>query len=281
MDNISFSVLLSVYHADKTAYLDTAISSIIYQSFPPTEIVLVKDGPIPKDIDNIIEKWRVFRPKLFKIITLKRNCGLGTALKIGLEACTNEVVARMDSDDISEPHRFQRQYEYLARNCEVDIVGSYISEFKLEPNRPFAIRRVPIEHFQIKKMARYRSPLNHVSVMFRKDAVIKAGGYDSFLFQEDYYLWVRMLLHCSKFANIPEVLVKVRVEQGMFGRRRGFKYLVNELKLHLWFYKKGFIGVTELLRNCGIRIVLRLMPCVVLEKVYSIIRKTMIPSYCR
>lgn len=273
MDDIRFSVLISVYCASEASYLDAALKSIINQSLPPAEIILVKDGPVSKEINDVIEKWRNPRPKLFKVIALKMNCGLGETLKVGLEACTNELVARMDSDDISEPHRFQRQYEYLMKNREVAAVGSYISEFKLDPKCPLAIRRVPIEHLQIKKMARYRTPLNHVSVMFRKDAVIKSGGYIPFLLQEDYYLWVRMLLCGLKFANIPEVLVNVRIDEEMFKRRRGFKYLVNELKMHLWFYKNKFITAPELLRNCVIRIVFRLIPNVILKKVYTLIRR--------
>lgn len=255
-----FSVLLSVYEKENPNYFEKSLESILQQSILPSEIVIVQDGSLPTKLYNICKYYYEKYPKLIKIISLEENCGLGMALQIGLTKCSFNLVARMDTDDIAKPERFEKQVRVFQEDKEVAIVGSYIDEFSESVENVESIRKVPITNSEIKQFAKMRNPFNHMTVMFRKSAVLDAGNYQPFHLCEDYYLWFRMLVKGYKMKNLPESLVFARVDKNMFKRRGGLKYFLQEIKLQNIFYKSNFISFFEYVRNIVIRVTVRLMP---------------------
>ncbi|MBO0959951.1 glycosyltransferase [Neobacillus sp. MM2021_6] len=255
-----FSVLISVYQKENPLYLDIALNSILDQTLVPIEVVLVKDGPLTQLLNEVIDKYIEMYPGLFKIVSLDKNVGLGNALSIGLTHCSNEIIARMDTDDISLPYRFERQIEAMKKDSTISVLGSWIAEFDNDPDEISSIRAVPIDYEEIKKKAKYRNPLNHMSVVFRKSAVISVGNYQPFLWNEDYFLWVRLLVNDFKITNIEDVLLKVRTGESMYSRRGGFKYLLSEIKLQKVFLDLKFTNVFDFGRNLFIRSGVRFLP---------------------
>ena len=208
---MNFSVCTSVYKNDNPEYIKEALDSLlVYQSVKPTEIVLVQDGPVPYETSRLLQDYLDKYGKLFHIIKLEKNGGLGNALKIGVENAKYDIIARMDSDDIAAPDRFEKQIAYLESHPECDIVGGQMTEFIGEPEHIVGRREVPLTNEEIYDYMKSRCALNHVTVMFRKEAVLKAGNYQDWFWNEDYYLWVRMMMVGCKFANIPDVAVNVR-----------------------------------------------------------------------
>ncbi len=189
----------------------------------------------------------------FKIIYLEKNQGHGNARRVGLSNCSNELVALMDSDDISLPNRFYYQLNAFANNPNLDIVGGQITEFIEEPRNIIGKRVVPEKHEDIKKYMKKRCPMNQVSVMFKKSSVLRAGGYLDWYCEEDYYLWIRMFLTNSIFANVSQTLVNVRVGNEMSARRGGMKYFNSEKRIQKLLLKKHFISFFRYVFNVTIR----------------------------
>ena len=266
---MKFSVLISIYKNEIPSFLDEALNSILNQTTKPSEIVLVKDGSLTKELDDIITKYNINNINLFKIIQLKENVGLGKALNIGIQNCKYDIVARMDSDDISTCDRFEKQLKILKENKKIDIVGSYIGEFSISKEKIDKIRKVPIEDIEIKKYSKRRNPLNHVSVMYKKQAVLDAGNYQHSLYTEDYDLWVRMFINGCEAINIPQVLVKVRCNDHMYQRRGGLKYIKSEYHLQNRFLKLKHITLYEFVTNIALRVGVRIIPNKLRKIVYT------------
>jgi glycosyltransferase involved in cell wall biosynthesis len=260
---------MSVYERENPDYLSMALDSVLNQSVRPQELVIVQDGPLTSQLDAVLSQYRQCYSSQVKLIKLEKNVGLGTALSIGLQQCRNSIIARMDSDDISDPKRFEKQLKILNNCPEIDIVGSWISEFSSDPRESISVRQVPLMHDEIYGYAKYRNPMNHMTVMFRKEAVLEAGNYQDLPFFEDYFLWIRMLKNGSKFSNLSENLVSARIGNKMFGRRRGVSYLKRELKLLTIMKKTGFINNYELTRNSCIRTLVRILPAELVGIVYK------------
>ena len=270
---MNFSVLLSVYSKEKAAYLQEALFSIEKQTLKPDEIILVKDGPLTEELDAAIAHFIEYSYIPYTIIPLERNVGLGEALNRGLFVCSYEWVVRMDADDIALPDRFEKQFAYLEKYPDTDILGGWICEFDCDAAQCDRERRVPSSHDEIVHFAKYRNPLNHMTVVFRKEAVLDAGGYKPMNGFEDYYLWMRMLQKGKRFANLPEVLVKVRAGRDLIRRRQGWQYAKSEWQLEMAAYRLGFWGPFDVARNLFVRILPRLLPVVVTEKLYNLLRK--------
>lgn len=237
-----YSVLMSLYIKEKPEYLKQSIQSMIEQTLKPDEIVIVKDGPITQELQAVLDEYKGEYPKLFHIVGYETNRGLGKALNYGLKRCRNELVARMDTDDISRHERCEQQAKYLLMHSSADIVGGDIAEFMGDKGNVVGIRAVPLTHREIVRYMRTRCPLNHVSVMFKKSAVMRAGGYRDWFWNEDYYLWIRMLEHGCRFGNTGTILVDVRVGADMYSRRGGWKYFKSELGLQNYMLKRKMIG---------------------------------------
>lgn len=257
---IPFSVLISVYKKEKTEYLKQALQSVVDQTLRPTEIVIVKDGLLTKELDDCIEDFQKEYPKLFKILAFKENRGLGLALRDGVKACKYEYIARMDSDDISKPDRFEKQFGYLQKHPETALLGTWITEFSKDENKPDTVTKLPCIHQEIIKFAKRRNPFRHVTVVFKKISVIQSGNYREFLWFEDYDLFVRILQKGYIAANIPEYLVNVRADKDMFTRRGGWQYLKQDYKFQKQLLKTKFIGKTVFIINITIRSIVRLIP---------------------
>ena len=252
---MKYSVLMSVYKNETVAFFNTAVESLLSQTVPPDEIVLVRDGRVYEELQAAIDGYVTRYPALFTYLPLEENGGLGKALGYGLPHCRNEIVGRMDTDDICLPDRFEKQLDFLASHPEVDIVGGNISEFMGNPEEIVDYRTVPQSHEEIVEYLKSRSPMNHVTVAFRKSAVLKAGSYENFYLFEDWYLWVRLYLDGAKFANLDDVLVNVRVLD-MAKRRGGMKYYRSCKRLLKFMKDKGVIGFgayteTKVVRFCG------------------------------
>lgn len=260
-NELRFSVLMSVYYKENPSWFKTALDSVINQTLQPNEIVLIEDGKLTDELYKGIEEYKNQYSNLFKIIPLEKNSGLGEALRIGVLNCSNELIARMDTDDIAKNDRFKKQIQFFQEHPNVDLVGSWISEFEDEPDKIISYRQLPIEHQEIYKFGQFRCPVNHMTVMYRKDAVLKAGNYQTFKNIEDYYLWGRMLKQGAVFANIPECLVNVRAGNSMLKRRANLTYFFNsEFPLHTELYKMGFINLKQYLRNICSKFLLRAIP---------------------
>lgn len=257
---IQFSVLISVYKKEKPEYLKTALQSIINQTLKPTEIVIVKDGLLTQELDDCIKKYENKYPELTKIVAFRENRGLGLALRDGVTACKYDYIARMDSDDIAKPDRFAKQFQYLKQHPETALLGTWITEFSKDENKPDTLTELPCTHQGILKYAKKRNPFRHMTMLLKKEAVIKAGNYRDFLWFEDYDLWVRMLQKGYIAANIPEYLVSVRADEEMFARRGGWRYLKQDLKFQQWLLNVKFITAFEFLINITVRVIVRIMP---------------------
>ena len=258
-----FSVLISVYYKEIPRYLDRALQSITDdQILKPDEIVLIKDGPLTKELDEVIGKFKKKYPNLFKIVTLEKNYGLGKALNIGLENCTYELVARMDGDDISKPERFKKQIEIFQKNPKLDIVGSWIDEFieKDEEIIVRSIRKVPETSEEIYQKLKSICAFNHPTVMYRKSKIIEVGSYLQEFVLEDYYLWIRLAMSGANMYNLQESLLNFRITEGTSKRRGGFKLLKSDIKFQKKLYKLSFIDKIEVLGNLVKYFIYRLLP---------------------
>jgi len=223
---MDFSVLMSVYIKESPEFLEKSLESVlITQTLTPSDVVLVKDGPLTNELEDVIKKFKSEFPNQLNVIGLEKNLGLGKALNIGLENCKYDLVARMDSDDISVEHRFETQLRYFEENHTLDVVGGNIIEFYDFPSQPVAERKVPSTMQEIVEMMKRRNPMNHVSVMFKKSAVLRAGGYKHLPYLEDYYLWVRMVETNCLMINIDDTLVYVRTGAEMYKRRGNKEYI--------------------------------------------------------
>ena len=254
-----FSVLLSIYKKEKPEHFSLALKSILKQTICPNEIIIVKDGMLTKELENTILFFKKKYP-IIHIIELSSNQGLGKALNEGLKHCTYDIVARMDTDDIALPDRFEKQVDFMENHPEIDACSAWIDEFIDSPNNIISRRTLPETPEELYKFGKSRNPLNHPAVMFRKSAVIKAGGYQHFPLFEDYYLWVRMIMNGSKLYNLQESLLYFRSSKEMYKRRGGLKYALTEIKFQILLHKIGYISIYQMFRNCCTRFIARIIP---------------------
>ena len=269
---MKLSVLMSIYHKEKAEYLNRAMQSIWdNQTIKPSEIVLVEDGKLTDELYESIKLWREKLGDSLKSISLEQNVGLGDALNIGLQSCSYEMVARMDTDDIAHPQRFEKQLKVFTNN-NIDICGSWVSEFVEDEKNIVSFRKVPQSHMEIVAFAKKRNPINHPAVMYKKSMLENAGGYKKMIWFEDYYLWIRMILNGAKFSNIQEALVNMRAGYGQLERRSGFKYAIEEYKFQKEIFSLRFISRKELVQNITIRFLSRIVPKFLVKKIYKFLR---------
>lgn len=265
------SVLMSVYKKDQPAHFDLAIKSIYEQTFKDFELVLVADGPLTDGLHKVLNNWKeVFGGKM-KIICLKENQGLAKALNEGLNHCSFDLVARMDSDDYSEPDRLKIQYDFMGKHSEVDLLGSYIGEFIDNENKIILIREVPLSHEDIVKKMWFQNPINHVTVMFRKKSVLEVGKYDPF-YGDDDFLWAKMLTAGKIFQNLSLCLVRVRIGNDMH-KRRGVKLFCHDFRVKKYLLKNKKMNFIQFIFITSILLVFRIMPSFVRKILYFRIRK--------
>jgi glycosyltransferase involved in cell wall biosynthesis len=266
---MKFSVLLSVYYKESPSNLKKALCSIIDQTITPNEVILVEDGKLNQKLYDVIDYFIDKYPKIIKVIKLEKNQGLGKALSIGLKKCKYDLIARMDSDDISKNNRFEKQLKVFKKNPDIDIVGSWVKEFENNIDNIISKRKVPETNEKILKFAKQRNPFNHPTVMYRKKSVLDAGNYIDFYLNEDYYLWLRMLNMGFQGYNIQESLLYFRVSKDTFKRRGGVKYAVQDIKLQNKMLKMEFINNYEYIINILTKPATRILPNFLREYIYK------------
>lgn len=244
---MSFSVLMSIYKGEKVEYLKQALDSIMVQTLQPSEVILMEDGPLTKELYTVINEYKAQYP-ILKTYQIQKNVMLGRALAKGVRLCSNEIVARMDTDDIALPNRFQKQYDYLIKNPTISVIGSSIQEFS-DDHLFSAKKYMPETTKEIREYIKYRNPLNHMTVMFRKKDVLKAGNYRHIPLLEDYDLWNRMIVKGYQFHNLADVLVKARTNYERYTKRGGWKYCRTFFKLRIMQYQLGILNKWELIKG--------------------------------
>lgn len=249
---MDFSVLMSVYKNEKVAFFKEAMNSVIDQTMPPEEIVLVRDGVVYQELQEAIDEYLSKYPSLFTYIPLEENGGLGNALRIGLAKCRNELVARMDTDDVCVCDRFEKQVACFEKNPRLDMVGGNIAEFTESIEQIIDYRCVPQTHDEIIERLKSRSPFNHQTVMFKKQSVLNVGNYETFYLFEDWYLWIRMFLGECIFENVQDVLVNVRIT-GMANRRGGMKYYKSCQNLLKYMLRNKVINRATYMKSNAVR----------------------------
>lgn len=247
MVNKKYSVLMSLYYKENPEFLKLSIESMLNQSIKPDQIVVVKDGKLTEELDKVVEYYISMEPSLFTVVTLDKNLGLGLALNEGLKKCSNELVARMDTDDISVKDRCELQVEEFLKDKKLSIVGSMINEFYDNPNNIVSSRIVPTKHEDILKFSRRRSPFNHPTVMYKKSEVLACGGYHDVKRKEDIDLFGRMLNQGYIAMNIDKPLLLFRSNQDNYKRRKSWSNCKSYISVIYDFWKKGYSGTSDLL----------------------------------
>lgn len=250
---------MSVYFKERPEWLRQAIESVFNQTVKPAEVVLVEDGTLTAELEAVVKEFEARHAEL-KVIRCKENHGLGKALNLGLKHCSHDLVARMDTDDISKPWRFEYQIKTFEEMPDLSVCGGWINEFCTSPEEIISQRCTPMTSAEIYDFGKQRNPMNHMTVMFRKSDVEYSGGYQDFPLFEDYFLWVRMLLAGYKFHTLQKPIVDVRTDTGMIARRGGLRYALVEMRLQVLFFGLRYITFGTMLRNICIRFTARVMP---------------------
>lgn len=242
----NYSVLMSVYCKEKAQYLEYAIQSMLDQTISPNEFILIKDGPLTKELDLVIERFVSANPGLFNIIVNENNIGLGPALAKGVIASSNELIARMDSDDFVVENRVEQQLKIFESDSSLGVVGSFESEFIDNIDNVVSVHRVPEKDDEIKKFMRRRCAVLHPTVILKKSDVLASGNYHDVRLYEDYDLFARMIFeHDVKCYNIQDSLYYIRTSEDFFERRGGYSYAKTALKFKWTQFRKGHMSFAD------------------------------------
>lgn len=263
---MKFSVLMTIYIKDNPIYLYKALLSIIKQTLVPTEIVIVKDGAVTDSILKVLEKAKTKHNNI-KIISLEENKGQSKALNQGLLNCSYDLVARMDSDDVSTKRRFELQIDAFNKDYSIDAVSGTTEDFSSD-GKKYGRRVLPQGGEELYQFSKKRSPLNHGAVMYKKEKVLEVGGYKKFIQVQDYILWADMLANNCKFYNLKEILLKVRVDDE-YSRKGTKNYIKEEILLQKYLCKKDIISRFEMYKNILMKIGVRIFPKPILLYIYQ------------
>lgn len=258
--NLRYSILMSVYYKEKPEWLDLSIKSMLNQTVKSDDFVIVKDGPLSKELDEVIEKYRRSYPDVFNVVSLKNNIGLGPALAVGIKECKNELIARMDSDDYSLPNRCEKQLKCFEINPNLDVVGCFESEFINKIDNVISIHKVPETSKEIDKFMRRRCGILHPTVIYKKSAVLKCGNYNDVPLYEDYDLFIRMMKNSCKSYNIQQSLYFIRINEDFYKRRGGIRYAKTVLSFKRSQYKDGYFSLKDYLVSGWGQAIVCLMP---------------------
>ena len=269
-----FSVLMSVYIKENPIFLKDAIKSIQNQTMKPSEIILVEDGPLTSELYQVLDQIEAESAIPVKRCPLEENQGLGLALRYGVLQCQYDSIARMDTDDIAVPDRFEQQI-HLMEQENLDLLGGHIAEFIDNPKEVVSYRRVPTQHADIVTYQRMRSAFNHMTVMFKKNMVLKAGNYEDGLYMEDDLLWLNMIAAGARTGNVDQILCRVRVGAGMFERRGGLRYLNLYRQARQRMLERNQISYIEYAKSVGVQAVVALCPGFVRQFIFvKLLRKS-------
>lgn len=271
--HLPFSVLLSLYKKENPKYLKEALDSIFCQTVRSDDVVLVEDGLLPDNLEVVVRDYERQYHELH-VVRFEQNRGLGVALNEGMRYCKHDIIARGDTDDINHPDRFERELKILLEHPEYDLISAWIDEFVDNPKQIHSQRRLPEKPEDIYKYGKHRCPVNHPVAMYRKKAVEKVGGYQTDLFPEDYYLWMKMLKAGYKFYNIQDSLLSFRYNPETIKKRGGWRYAVDEAKTQ-WkaYHQLHYLSIADFCFNVSIRFTTRIIPNKLRQFIYATIRK--------
>jgi len=264
---MKFSVVIPMYHGDIPDAFHEALESILdEQTVKPDQTILVVDGPIPLELESAIKRWK----SRIEIIRTEKNVGLSNAINYALDFCKHDLVFRMDSDDISLPHRFEKQLNFFNENPDATFCSTWVQHFDGKMERYIGDRKVPETPAKNRSYAMTRTPINHVSLAFKKSHLLAAGGYpDTRLPFEDWWISLRTLKNNGHIYNIPEYLVKVRASDSFYERRAGLSYAKMELRALIEMYREGILPLKYCALNLVIRTPVRLAPRKTLSFIYE------------
>lgn len=254
------SVLMSLYIKEKPKHARACFDSLLRQTVKADEWVVVEDGPLSSEMYKLLDEYQKDNPGLIKRVSLDKNQGLGLALRMGVMECKNELIARMDTDDIAREDRFEMQLAEFEKDPGLDICGSHIMEFEGDINDVLSKRTVPLSHNRIIEYQKTRSAFNHMTVMFKKSSVLKAGNYEHCPLMEDDMLWVRMIMSGAYCTNIDDFLVYARTGMTMIERRGGWTYYKKYRDGKRKMLDMGYIGKWMYFKTLIPQIVVCLMP---------------------
>ncbi len=261
---MNFSVLISVYNLESPEFFKESLASIQQQSLRADEVVIVEDGPLSPALHTVIND---FRSSLnIKSVVMKHNVGLAQALNAGLQCCENELVMRMDSDDVCVDGRFEKQVNFMTENPSVAACSGQVEEWDESLKTLFSVRRVPLSYSEIKSFSKRSNPINHPACILRKKSVLAVGGYP-LVYPEDIYLWAYLLNAGYELRNLPDVLVKMRAGMSMINRR-GLKTLRGEVGYYRYILSIGMINYLEFFAVVCVRSIVRLSPGVIRAFMY-------------
>jgi glycosyltransferase involved in cell wall biosynthesis len=270
-DDQPYSVLLPVYRKDDPAWLGKAIDSMLAQTAPPAEFLVVADGPITPELQGVLDGYS--NVDGFRVHQLPENVGLGLALAAGVTECRNELIARMDADDYSLPHRCATQLEHLAAHPQIDVLGSSVAEFTGSIDNIVSHVSFPTDHDGIVRHAKRRSPVRHPALMYRRTAVLKAGNYNDLRRGQDYDLIVRMILSGARFANLEDELTYMQVTPDFYSRRGGLGYLPKIIKMRWGFVRYGFFNLWDFIASVVPQAGVALLPTRVRKAIFLRLQK--------
>lgn len=265
---MEYSILMSVYYKEDPEYFKLAIDSMLNQTIKSNDFVIVCDGPLTKELYDVLNHYEANSENHIHRVQLDENQGLGIALQKGVLECKNELIARMDSDDIAVYNRIEIQLNEFEIDSDLIICGGYIEEFNDDPFKGYCIKRVPIKDEQIKEYVKKRNPFNHMTVVFKKSAILNVGNYQPFHLNEDYYLWIKLIKNAYKCKNVDEILVKMRAGNNMYKRRGGINYIKSDIRLQKYLLSIGLINKKEEIINMISRGGIRLCPTKLRKKLY-------------
>ena len=271
-DKSEVALLMTVYIKTNASWLNDALESIYNQTLKPNELILVADGMLTESHYNVIDKWKELFGHGFHLLQLEANVGLPKALNIGLNKCRSNLVARMDADDVMVPDRLEKQVSFFKYNS-VDVVGSWLEEFDENMKISLGLRKVEKTHEEITAFAKWRCPMNHMSVMYKKEAVANVGGYNEKMKRsQDYVLWCTLIKEGYVFANIQEPLIKARTSKDFYRKRNNASVIKYDFKLRKHMYDIGFVNVFEFGLGLIFRITIRIVPQRIVKKIYQNLR---------
>ncbi len=268
-----YSVLMTVWAKDKPEHLALSLRSMIDQTIPSDDLVLVQDGPLTPELEQVIHQFQSDHPTLHAI-ALPENVGLGAALNTGLAQCRHDLVARMDADDIALPVRCALQLAAFEEDPSLDIVGGYADEFAGDNLESHSLKTVPLDQTAIYRYGRRRNPFIHPTVMYKKSTILAQGGYSSLRRGQDMDLFSRLLHAGCKGRNLPEPLIRFRSGEDLYQRRKSWKASQNYIATIYRSWRRGYARLPDLLIAATSRLTMMILPIPVLKLLYrKLLRK--------
>lgn len=229
-----YSVLMSVYINDNCKYLKQSIESMFSQTIKPDQFVIVEDGRLKEDCENLIKEYEKLYPDMINVIRLKENGGLANALNVGMKSCRNDLIARMDADDISIKNRCEEELKMFEKYENLAVCGCNIDEFSESTEDIKLSRVVPSDYEEIIRFSKKRQPFNHPTVMMKKSIVEKCGGYIKLRRKEDFDLFSRIITSGYYVRNVNKSLYLYRADESNYKRRKS----KENMKSAIYVYKR-------------------------------------------